>query len=93
MLTRKEIDERLGCFRPYVSPYEIDEAYENALLTARQLGEWLDEAWEVLKRVEWQGDFCDEPACPYCLGRRREHANDCRLAALLKELEEGKAQG
>jgi len=45
---------------------------------------------KLLKGIEWSSDFCDEPACPYCLNRRwRGHTPDCELeqalAALIKE--------
>jgi hypothetical protein len=44
----------------------------------------LNAALEVLRDVEWSGDFCDDPACPVCLGRSfRGHAPDCRLARIL----------
>lgn len=43
-----------------------------------------DAAIEVLRSVEWSGDFCDDPACPYCLHRAfKGHAKDCLLAELL----------
>lgn len=41
-------------------------------------------AREILKRVEWNGDFCDGPACPECLGAPwNGHSEDCALGAWL----------
>jgi len=41
----------------------------------------------LLRRVEWAGDFCDDPACPVCLCRAYKgiHTKDCALAKALGE--------
>lgn len=44
-----------------------------------------DELLELLRSVEWSGDFCDEPACPLCLGREwKGHSKECRLGKALR---------
>lgn len=50
--------------------------------------QFLAEVLDVLRTVEWAGDFCDEPACPMCLVRefKGSHSPDCRLKDVETEL-------
>lgn len=40
---------------------------------------------EVLRRVEWEGDFCDGPSCPVCLRAPwKGHTKSCALKGALE---------
>ena len=41
---------------------------------------------EVLKAIQWSGDFCDDPACPECMTRYwRPHHPECVLAQAIRD--------
>lgn len=56
------------------------------------------EAFSLLRDIEWEGDFCDQPACPWCHQMPRKsdepdsrgyagHSEDCNLNRVMEKME------
>jgi hypothetical protein len=61
-----------------------DGAYDS--VTLDHAADWVEQALEVLRAVEWTGVSWEEPVCPVCSAEKLlddPHAPDCKLAALI----------